>query len=85
MEGTKEIKMYGKYYPVEANVILVEGLSAHGDQKDLLNWLSELEKTPQKVFLVHGENEAADELRHQIKEHYNFECMVPYFGQVVEI
>ena len=85
LEGAKEIKMYGKYYPVEANVILVEGLSAHGDQKDLLNWLSELENTPQKVFLVHGENEAADELRHQIKEHYTFECMVPYLGQVVEI
>jgi metallo-beta-lactamase family protein len=85
LEGAKEIKMYGKYYPVEANVILVEGLSAHGDQKDLLNWLSEIENTPQKVFLVHGENEAADEMRHQIKEHYNFECMVPYLGQVVEI
>ena len=85
LEGAKEIKMYGKYYPVEANVILVEGLSAHGDQKDLLNWLSELENTPQKVFLVHGENEAVDELRHQIKEHYNFECTVPYLGQVVEI
>lgn len=85
LEGAKEIKMYGKYYPVEANVILVEGLSAHGDQKDLLNWLSELENPPQKVFLVHGENEAADELRHQIKELYGFECAVPYLGQVVEI
>ena len=85
LEGAKEIKMYGKYYPVEANVILIESLSAHGDQKDLLNWLSELENTPQRVFLVHGENEAADELRHQIKEHYGFECTVPYLGQVVEI
>lgn len=85
LEGVKEIKMYGKYYSVEANVILVEGLSAHGDQKDLLNWLSELENTPQKVFLIHGENEAADELRHQIKERYNFDCIVPYLGQVVEI
>ena len=85
LEGVKEIKMYGKYFSVEANVILVEGLSAHGDQKDLLNWLSELENTPQKVFLIHGENEAADELRHQIKERYNFDCIVPYLGQVVEI
>jgi metallo-beta-lactamase family protein len=85
LEGVKEIKMYGKYYSVEANVILVEGLSAHGDQKDLLNWLSELENTPQKVFLIHGENEAADELRHQIKERYNFDCIVPYLGQVIEI
>jgi len=85
LEGAKEIKMYGKYYPVEANVILIEGLSAHGDQNDLLNWLSDLEKKPNKIFLVHGENEAADELRHQIKEKYNFDCIVPFLGQVVEI
>jgi metallo-beta-lactamase family protein len=30
--------------------------------KGLLNWLSELENK-QKVFLVHGENQPADELR----------------------
>ena len=36
--------------------IMVEGLSAHGDQKDLFNWLSDLEEKPKKVFLIHGEN-----------------------------
>ena len=62
LEGAKEIKIHGKYYPVKANILEIEGLSAHGDQKDLLNWLSELENKPKKVFLVHGENEPADEL-----------------------
>ena len=42
LEGAKEIKMYGKYYPVEANILSIEGLSAHGDQADLLNWLSRI-------------------------------------------
>jgi metallo-beta-lactamase family protein len=64
---------------------LIESLSAHGDQKDLLNWLSELKTKPQKVFLVHGENEAADELRLKVQEQYGFDVQVPFLGQVVEI
>lgn len=85
LEGAQEIKMYGKYYPVVAKILLIESLSAHGDQNDLLNWLSELEAKPTKVFLVHGENQAADELRLKVKERYGFECQVSYLGQVIEI
>lgn len=85
LEGAKEIKFYGKYYPVNANVLLVEGLSAHGDQKDLINWLSELENKPQKVFLIHGENSAADELRIKINESYGFDCVLPNLGQIVTL
>lgn len=85
LEGAKEVKMYGKYYSVEATIFFIEGLSAHGDQKDLLNWLSDLHEKPQKIYLVHGENVAADELRLKITETYQYDCMVPYLGQVIEI
>ncbi|SDX31832.1 MBL fold metallo-hydrolase RNA specificity domain-containing protein [Flavobacterium degerlachei] len=85
LEGAEEVKMYGKYYKVKAKILEIEGLSAHGDQKDLLNWLSELENKPEKVFLVHGENQPADELRIKIRERYGFECSVPLMGQEFEI
>jgi metallo-beta-lactamase family protein len=85
LEGAKEVKIYGKYYPVLAKILEIEGLSAHGDQKDLLNWLSELENKPEKVFLVHGENQAADELRIKIQERYGFDCSVPLMGQEFDI
>jgi metallo-beta-lactamase family protein len=85
IEGAKEVKIYGKYYSVRAKFFEIEGLSAHGDQKDLLNWLSELENKPKKVFLVHGENQPADELRIKIREHYGFDCTVPLMGQEFEL
>jgi metallo-beta-lactamase family protein len=85
LEGATEIKIYGKYYPVVAKILEIEGLSAHGDQNDLLNWLSELKPKPKKVFLVHGENEPADELRIKIQEKYFVDCSVPMMGQEFEL
>ena len=85
LEGAKDIKMYGKYYQVNAKILNIEGLSAHGDQNDLLNWLSDLESKPKKVFLVHGENVPADELRIKINEKYGFNCVIPLMGQEFEL
>jgi metallo-beta-lactamase family protein len=85
LEGAKEVKIYGKYYLVEAKILEIEGLSAHADQKGLLNWLSALENKPKKVFLVHGENQPADELRIKINETYGFDCSIPLMGQEFEL
>ena len=85
LEGVKEIKIRGHYFPVAATIIEIQGLSAHGDQKDLLHWLSDIENKPTKVFLVHGENEAADELRIKVHEEYGFDCLFPLMGQTFEL
>jgi metallo-beta-lactamase family protein len=85
LEGDKEVKIHGKYYPVLATILEIEALSAHGDQKDLLNWLSALESKPKKVFLVHGENEPANVLRLKIMEQYGFDCDVALMGQEIDL
>lgn len=85
LEGAKKIKIHGQYYPVKAKILEIQGLSAHGDQNDLLNWLSELENKPTKIFLVHGENEPLDELRIKVHEKYGFDCKVPLIGQEFEL
>ena len=85
LDGASEIKLYGKYHSIKATVSEIEGLSAHGDQNDLLNWMSALKNKPKKVFLVHGENQPADELRIKIQEKYGFDCTIPLMGQEFEI
>ena len=85
LEGAKEIKIYGRYHEVRATLLNIEGLSAHGDRDDLLNWLSVLDKKPEKIFLVHGENAPADMLRTAITERYGFACTVPLMGHEIEI
>ncbi|HNP33535.1 MAG TPA: MBL fold metallo-hydrolase [Flavobacterium sp.] len=85
LQGDKQIKIHGNYHDVNAKILEINGLSAHGDQNDLINWLSELQNKPQKVFLMHGENEPADELRIKIQERYGFDCSVAQMWQSVEI
>jgi metallo-beta-lactamase family protein len=54
--------------------------------KGLLNWLSELENKPKKVFLVHGcENQPADELRIKIRNIMDLIVLLPLMGQEFEI
>lgn len=85
LEGATEIKLRGRYYDVHARVIEIQGLSAHGDQTDLVNWLANLSPKPKEVFLVHGENQAADELRIKIQEKYGVAVLIPLLGQSIEL
>jgi len=85
LQGDRQIKIHGEYYDVNAKILEIKGLSAHGDQHDLLEWLSELQNKPQKIFLMHGENEPADELRIKIQERYGFDCSVAQMWQSIEI
>jgi metallo-beta-lactamase family protein len=85
LEGASEIKLRGRYYDVHARVIEIQGLSAHGDQSDLVNWLANLSPKPQRLFLVHGENQAADELRIKINEKYGIPITIPLLGQEITL
>ncbi len=85
LEGAHEIKFFGKYYPVKAKIYHDESLSAHADQKGILEWIGEIDNTPEKVFLVHGEPLVLDALRVKIKDIYNWDCSIPGLLETFEI
>lgn len=85
LEGATEVKIHGRFIPVKAKILEIEGMSAHTDQTGLLHWLSELENKPEKIFLVHGENQPADELRIKIQEQYGFSCSIPLLNEKIEL
>jgi metallo-beta-lactamase family protein len=85
LEGASELKIYGKEYPVEAEVINLEVLSAHADQKEMLDWMSEIENAPEKIFVVHGESVAAATFKEKIKERYGWEAEIPELYSISEI
>jgi metallo-beta-lactamase family protein len=81
LDGAKEIKMRGKFWPVRAFVSMIEGLSAHADQTELIHWLSKLKHAPSNIFIVHGEKDGANILSKKIKEVYNWNAVIPQLNQ----
>ncbi len=84
-EGAHEVKLFGKYYPVKAKIYGIESLSAHADQHELLDWMSEIKNIPEKVFLIHGEATAADTLRVKIQDTYSWKTHIPKLYEIIEI
>lgn len=84
-EGAHEVRIYGRYYPVEAEVHHVESLSAHGDQAELLDWLSDIKNVPEQTFLIHGEPTASDALRVKIQDQMNWRVSMPKLFQTIEV
>lgn len=84
-EGAYEIRFFGRYYPVKATIKSIESLSAHGDQQDLLNWMSAIKNIPEEVFLIHGEPTALDAFKVKIKNVYNWNTRIPKLSDVIEV
>ena len=84
-DGASEIRFYGKYYPVKATIKSIESLSAHADQKGLLNWMSSIKNIPEKVYLIHGEPTSLDAFRVKIKNTYKWNVTIPKLNDIEEI
>lgn len=81
VNGADEIKIHGRYWPVQAEVRNLEMLSAHADADELLAWIQAIEHPPEQVFVVHGEPAAADTLRRRIQETLHCSCIQPEYAQ----
>ncbi len=85
LEGTHEIKFYGKYYPVKATIKHIESLSAHADQHDLMDWMSNIKNSPEKVYLIHGESTAQDAFKIKIQDTYHWNVSIPKLNDIEKI
>lgn len=80
-DGAEEVKMHGQYVPVHARIEELSTLSAHADQKEIVQWLKAFRTPPELTFLVHGEPQSADALRVKIKDVLGWNCRIPHTGE----
>lgn len=83
--GKKEIKVFGEVIPVNAEVQILSNMSAHADYEEILSWLSNFNRKPRKIFITHGEPEAAQSLKGKIEERYKWGCVIPEYLQTEEL
>lgn len=74
VEGEKEVSVLGERVVVKAQIHNLEGFSGHADRDGLLDWVQGLQRAPQNIFLVHGEEESKEALEELIREKTGFSC-----------
>jgi len=83
-DGAETVRIHGEQVKVKAKIHTITGFSAHGDQDALLRWLGEFDGV-KRVFVVHGEKQAAHEFAHEITDRLGLKTIVPRLDEVFEL
>ena len=85
IEGISPVKIFGVPYSVKAKVKILNELSAHADQKDLLTYMRHIQGL-KKVFLVHGETKESSVLKELAeREIPGLDVQIPAFHAEFEV
>ena len=85
LEGAKQVRIFGENRQVKARITHINGLSAHGDQHDLLRWLGGFTSPPRQLFLTHGEEPVALNLADKVKQTLSWNVSVPEYRSTVDL
>jgi metallo-beta-lactamase family protein len=84
-EGATELKVFGHYVPVRAEVVVDHGFSVHADATELLTWLQALPVAPETIYIVHGEPQSARSLAATVRAETGWCAVVPELGERVSV
>ena len=85
LEGEKEVFIHGQAVSVRAKIENIRGYSAHADQKQLLDWISNMRHTVKKVFVVQGDQEASEALAQAARDQLAVDAETPKIGEEFEL
>ncbi len=85
VEKMPEVPIFGEPYRLRAEVVKLNELSGHADQRELLAWLEPMAKGLKKIFLVHGEPAQSAALAKAIGERFGIETVIPERGETAEL
>ena len=84
IEGAKTVTLFGETVQVSAQIVQLQGMSGHADQKGLLSWISQVQGV-QKVFVNHGSAESAEAFREKLWLSLGIDAYAPYSGAEFDI
>lgn len=85
VDGIQNIRIHHQEVSVEAEIINLDGYSAHADEDDLLHWLRSFKKFPRRTFLNHGEPEALSKLAQKIRQEFQTVVEIPAIQQEFDL
>lgn len=84
-DGAATLRIFGQDVAVRARVEVVNGLSAHADQNDILRWLSTFRHPPRQTWMVHGEPGPTATLARLVHERLGWSTAVAEDGACVAL
>ena len=84
VEGAKRVRLFGSRVRVKAKIHTIGGLSAHTDQKGLIDWYSNFKSRP-PVFLVHGEARTMKALQKKMRSDLNAPVHIARTGSIIDL
>lgn len=86
MNGQKQVRIFGEFYNVIAEVGTMRSMSAHGDYDDLCQFLAcQNPAFVKQIFVVHGEEEVQLEFANKLTKKGFKEVAVPYMHQEIAL
>jgi len=83
LDGARVVRIHKSDVMVLAEVRELQGLSGHGDASEMLRWLSLVKVGPRKIFVTHGDGDAALALAARITHERGFKTHAPDLGETV--
>jgi metallo-beta-lactamase family protein len=80
-----EVKIFGDFVPIRAQIAALEQFSDHADPPELLQWLSTFRNRPDETYLVHGEPDASSQLRDLIKKELGWNVEIARYLAKTEV
>ncbi len=80
-----EVKIFGDYVPIRAQVAALEQFSDHADPPELLQWLRTFRSRPTTTYLVHGEPDASGQLRDVMEKELGWKVQIAQYQEKVEV
>jgi len=84
-EGEKVVKIFGEVIQVNAEIHSLEGFSSHADREGIMWWIKGFKNKPKKIFIVHGEEEAMEEVSRKIEEELKIKTHIPELRETLSI
>ncbi|MDO4492732.1 MAG: MBL fold metallo-hydrolase [Clostridia bacterium] len=79
-DGAKEVSLFGEKISVQAEVLILAGVSGHGDSKELMKWAAAFDPKPKRFFVNHGENTVAVGFAERLEAELGVPSLAPASG-----
>lgn len=85
LEGRSPVQIMSTTKEVRCRVDKINGLSGHADEPALLRWVGQLNGSPRRIFLTHGEEDAAEALQSALRRRTKSDISIPEYRSRVDL